>query len=131
MDEKKIIAAYKQAEKLFLDGSLPERKQLLNLYIHRIIVFPEQVEILLNNIPPSHLIPTKEEGILPAVIGGQDALHKFLEMVQIKNKSAQNIERTSLKLAKNTSLIQNALGIAVPVCWVNTLDVSRLFRVQG
>ena len=100
LDEKEIVAAYRQAEKMFLDGSLPERKQLLNLYIHRIIVFPEQVEILLNNIPSSHLIPTKEEGILSADDGGQDALHKFFKMAQIKNESAQNIERTSLKLVE-------------------------------
>jgi len=34
-------------------------------------------------------------------------------------------------MAKDTSLIQSAPGIAVPVYWVNTLDVSRLFRVPG
>jgi hypothetical protein len=31
---------------------------------------------------------------------GQDALHKYLETGKIKNKSAQNIERTSLKLVE-------------------------------
>lgn len=30
-------------------------------------------------------------------------------------------------VAKDTSLIQNAPGSPVPVCWVNTLAVSRLF----
>ena len=87
LDEKEIVAAYKQAEKMFLDGSLPQRKQLLNLYIHRINVYPEQIEILLNNIPSSHLIPTKEEGILSADDDGQDALHKYCFELQ-KNKTA-------------------------------------------
>ena len=34
-------------------------------------------------------------------------------------------------LAKDTSLIQNAPGRLVPVCRVNTLGFSRLFRVQS
>ena len=49
--------------------------------------------------------------------------HKQKKAVPLK------LRKTAGFLAKDTSLIQNAPDSLVSVCWVNTLTVSRLFRV--
>ena len=72
LDEEAILAAFRQAQKMFHSGTLPQMEQIINLYLDRVVVFPDYVEIHLNNVPTNLLNPsqTKDE---PA-LGG---LHTF------------------------------------------------------
>ena len=57
---------------MFHNGTLPQMEHIINLYLDRVVVFPDYVEIHLNNVPTNLLNPseTKDE---PA-LGG---LHTF------------------------------------------------------
>ena len=48
------------------DGTLPQMEQIINLYLDRVVVFPDYVEIHLNNVPTNLLNPseTKDEPAL-------------------------------------------------------------------
>ena len=72
LDEDAILTAFRQAQKMFHNGTLPQMEQIINLYLDRVVVFPDYVEIHLNNVPTNLLNPseTKDE---PA-LGG---LHTF------------------------------------------------------
>lgn len=81
LDEDAILAAFRQAQKMFHNGTLPQMEQIINLYLDRVVVFPDYVEIHLNNVPTNLLNPseTKDE---PA-LGG---LHTFyIEKICEKN----------------------------------------------
>lgn len=72
LDEEAIRAAFQQAQRMFHDGTLPQMEQIINLYLDRVVVFSDYVEIHLNNVPTSLVNPsdTKDE---PALSG----LHTF------------------------------------------------------
>ena len=81
LDEDAILAAFRQAQKMFHNGTLPQMEQIINLYLDRVVVFPDYVEVHLNNVPTNLLNPseTKDE---PA-LGG---LHTFyIEKICEKN----------------------------------------------
>ena len=61
LDEMEIISAYNRAQELYKSGSLQQRKQLLNLYLKRINVFPEYVQIHLHKIPSNLKKPSCED----------------------------------------------------------------------
>ena len=65
LDEDAILAAFRQAQKMFHNGTLPQMEQIINLYLDRVVVFPDYVEIPLNNVPTNLLNPsqTKDEGL--------------------------------------------------------------------
>ncbi len=51
IDRKKVVDAYRKAQQMFIDGTLPQRRQLINLYVNKVIVYNEYVRIELNSIP--------------------------------------------------------------------------------
>lgn len=51
LDEDAILAAFRQAQKMFHNGTLPQMEQIIILYLDRVVVFPDYVEIHLNNVP--------------------------------------------------------------------------------
>lgn len=57
LNEEEIVAAFRTAQEMYLNGTLPQRKQLINLYLKRVLVYPEYVKIELNNVP-SNLLKT-------------------------------------------------------------------------
>ena len=73
LDEEAIRAAFRQAQKMFHNGTLSQMEQIINLYLDRVVVFPDYVEIHLNNVPTNLLNPseTKDE---PA-LGGLHTFH--------------------------------------------------------
>lgn len=72
LDEDAIRSAFRQAQKMFHSGTLPQMEQILNLYLDRVVVFPDYVEIHLNNVP-SNLIKPSQPKDEPALSG----LHTF------------------------------------------------------
>ena len=58
--EENIKKEFHKAQLLFRSGELPQLRQLLNLYLDRIIIHPDYVEIFINNIPDS-LNPFKND----------------------------------------------------------------------
>ena len=48
--ENEIREAFYDSKKCFYDGTLPECKQIINLFLKRVVVFPEHVEIEVNNL---------------------------------------------------------------------------------
>ena len=72
LNEEAIRAAFRQAQKMFHSRTLPQLEQIINLYLDKVLVYPDYVEIHLNNVPTNLLNPseTKDE---PA-LGG---LHTF------------------------------------------------------
>ena len=72
LNEEAIREAFRQARKLFHSGTLPQMEQLVNLYLDKVVVFPNYVEIHMNNIP-SNLIPPSDRREEPASSG----LHTF------------------------------------------------------
>lgn len=49
--ENDVRSAYKKARALYLSGDLDERRQLINLYLNRIVIFKEYVEVYINTLP--------------------------------------------------------------------------------
>ena len=92
LDEDAILAAFRQAQKMFHNGTLPQMEQIINLYLDRVVVFPDYVEIHLNNVPTNLLNPseTKDE---PA-LGG---LHTFYIEKMCEKNAPQNRTRKKEK----------------------------------
>lgn len=49
--EAQIYEAYAKARELFLTDELEEKRQLINLYLNKVVVYREHVEIFLNMLP--------------------------------------------------------------------------------
>ena len=99
LNEREIIAAYRRAQELFESNSLPQRKQLLNLYLKRVNVFPEYVQIHLHKIPANLKSPSCEDN-LPADNDEAD-LHIFLyKTTLIKHLSRPNKGGTGENLVR-------------------------------
>ena len=98
LNEREIIAAYHRAQELYESGSLPQRKQLLNLYLKRVIVYPEYVQIHLHKIP-SNLKKSSSEDNLPADNGEAD-LHIFLKNASFRHKSRSKRSGTGEKMVE-------------------------------
>ena len=88
LDEEAIRAAFRQAQKMFHSGTLPQMEQIINLYLDKVLVYPDYVEIHLNNVPTNLLNPsqTKDE---PA-LGG---LHTFYIEKMCEKNVLQNRTR--------------------------------------
>ena len=82
IDAEEIIAAYRRAKELYESRELPELRQIINLYLDRVLIYPEHVEIHLNNIPGSHIPP--DAGETPAVGG----LHSYYFPTPLPSKKA-------------------------------------------
>ena len=72
LDENAIREAFRQAQKMFHSRTLPQLEQLINLYLDKVLVYPDYVEIHLNNVP-TNLLPPSEPQDKPAISG----LHSF------------------------------------------------------
>ena len=96
LDEDAILAAFRQAQKMFHNGTLPQMEQIINLYLDRVVVFPDYVEIHLNNVPTNLLNPseTKDE---PA-LGG---LHTFYIEKMCEKNAPQNRTKKKGKYGYN------------------------------
>ena len=53
LDETEIRVAFHQAQQMFRNGELLQMEQIINLYLDRVNVYPEYVEIHINNVPTS------------------------------------------------------------------------------
>jgi len=84
LDEQEIISAYRRAQELFESGSLPQRKQLLNLYLNRVNVYPDYVQIHIHKVPVNIIRPSHGKDDLPAVNDSEADLHIFLKTAKIK-----------------------------------------------
>ncbi len=51
LTEEEITAAYKNARELFLEGSVEAKRQLISLYLDKVLVFDDYVEVYLNALP--------------------------------------------------------------------------------
>ena len=98
LNEREIIAAYRRAQELFETGSLPQRKQLLNLYLKRVNVYPEYVQIHLHKIPANLTRPSSGD-CLPADNGEAD-IHIFLKTACLQPKSRSKRGGTGEKLVE-------------------------------
>lgn len=72
LSENAIREAFRQAQKMFHSRTLPQLEQLINLYLDKVLVYPDYVEIHLNNVP-TNLLPPSEPQDKPATSG----LHTF------------------------------------------------------
>jgi len=92
----------KRAQKMFRDGSLPEKKQLLNLYLNKVTVYPEHVKIVFNHVP-QNLIPfASQSQVRPADEGEPCDVHKLIISAKIKEAPTPKLEwtRPSRRLCK-------------------------------
>lgn len=51
VSEEQIRRAYNKARELYLNGSLDEMRQLINLYLNKVVIYKEHVEVFLNVLP--------------------------------------------------------------------------------
>ena len=51
LTEKQITEAYKRARELFLEGSVETKRQLINLYLDKVLVYETYVEVYINALP--------------------------------------------------------------------------------
>ena len=72
LSENAIREAFRQAQRMFHSRTLPQMEQLINLYLDKVLVYPDYVEIHLNNVP-TNLLPPSEPQDKPATSG----LHTF------------------------------------------------------
>ena len=88
LDEEAIRAAFRQAQKMFHSGTLPQMEQIINLYLDKVLVYPDYVEIHLNNVPDNLLNPSQTMD-KPA-LGG---LHTFYIEKMCEKNAPQNRTR--------------------------------------
>ena len=70
---------------MFHSRTLPQLEQLINLYLDKVLVYPDYVEIHLNNVP-TNLLPPSEPQDKPAISG----LHSFYIEKMCDNFGSQN-----------------------------------------
>ena len=51
LTEDEITEAYKRARKLFADTSTEQKRQLINLYLDKVLIFDDYVEVYVNTLP--------------------------------------------------------------------------------
>ena len=95
LDEDAILAAFRQAQKMFHNGTLPQMEQII-LYLDRVVVFPDYVEIHLNNVPDNLLNPSQTMD-KPA-LGG---LHTFYIEKMCEKNAPQNRTKKKGKYGYN------------------------------
>jgi hypothetical protein len=87
---------------MFRDGSLPEKKQLLNLYLNKVTVYPEHVKIVFNHVP-QNLIPfASQSQVRPADEGEPCDVHKLIISAKIKEAPTPKLEWTRFPLVEAT-----------------------------
>lgn len=96
LNEQEIISAYRRAQELYRSGSLPQKRQLLNLYLKRVTVFPEYVQIHLHKVPTSVHTPSHSDSLDPE---GQD-IHILLKMAKRKPPSHFRKSGTGVKMVE-------------------------------
>ena len=100
LNEHEIIAAYHMAQELYHNGTLPQRKQLINLYVKRVLVYPEYVEIELNNVPSNLLKPDSNNESLPTEKGGEGNPVNVEKWPRYAEMSASKMKRTPLTVVE-------------------------------
>lgn len=88
LDEDAILAAFRQAQEMFHNGTLTQMEQIINLYLDRVVVFPDYVEIHLNNVPTNLLNPSQSKD--EPALGG---LHTFYIEKMCEKNAPQNRTR--------------------------------------
>ncbi len=88
LDEEAIRTAFRQAQKMFHSGTLPQMEQIINLYLDKVLVYPNYVEIHLNNVPNNLMIPSQTMD-KPAL----DGLHTFYIEKMCEKNDPQNRTR--------------------------------------
>ena len=48
IDEQQIVSAFDHGRELLLSGELPNLKQLIELYVERVDIYPDSVSVTLN-----------------------------------------------------------------------------------
>ena len=90
LDEDAILSAFHQAQKMFHNGTLPQMEHIINLYLDRVVVFPDYAEIHLNNVPMNLMNPseTKDEPTL----GGLHAFYieKMCDNILLKYQTGKS-----------------------------------------
>lgn len=122
LDETEIIVAFRQAQQMFRSGELPQMEQIINLYLDRVNVYPEYVEIHINNVPTSivNTVQTKKE---PAISG----LHTFsIERID-ENVSSKGRPR---KIGQYQGRIAEKLHIKVEEANLSEQDGQKETRAQ-
>ena len=122
LDETEIIVAFRQAQQMFRSGELPQMEQIINLYLDRVNVYPEYVEIHINNVPTSivNTVQTKKE---PANSG----LHTFsIERID-ENVSSKGRPR---KIGQYQGRIAVKLHIKVEEANLSEQDGQKETRAQ-
>ena len=51
LTEEEIAEAYKKARELFLTGDFETKRQLVNLYLDKVLVYSDYVEVYINALP--------------------------------------------------------------------------------
>jgi len=51
VSEEEIRTAYTKAKELYSSGSLEEKRQLINLYLEKVVIYKEHIEVFLNTLP--------------------------------------------------------------------------------
>ena len=85
LDEDAILTAFRQAQKMFHNGTLPQMEQIINLYLDKVLVYPDYVEIHLNNVPTNLLNPSQSKD--EPALGG---LHTFYIEKMCEKNAPQN-----------------------------------------
>ena len=96
LDEEEIRAAFRQAQKMFHSGTLPQREQIINLYLDKVLVYPDYVEIHLNNVPTNLLNPSQSKD--EPALGG---LHTFYIEKMCEKNAPQNRTKKKGKYGYN------------------------------
>ena len=96
LNEDAIREAFRQAQRMFHSKTLPQMEQLINLYLDKVLVYPDYVEIHLNNVP-TNLLPPSEPQKKPAISG----LHSFYIEKMCDNFGPQNHSEEKRKFEYN------------------------------
>ena len=73
LDEKAIADSYRKAKALFLDGHTEEKRRLVSLYLDKVLVFDDYVEVYVNALPQTireHLVKKYRNSDTNAEIAG-------------------------------------------------------------
>lgn len=100
LDKEEIVAAYRTAQELYQNGTLVQKQQIVNLYLKRVVVYNDYLEIIINNVPSTFLKPCEIEKGLPSEDDGQSVIHIYEKWLENQEMSAPKLERTPLNVVE-------------------------------
>ncbi len=105
LDPNQIIAAYRHAKEMFLNGTFEGRKELVKIYLKAVRVFPEYAVVEFCNVPSYMLNPATLGNNPSETESDLVTLHTYYILLNIQNKHKKNTRALCPKRGKTHAFV--------------------------